>query len=119
MNCYITKIVFQIICGDGNHAAQFDEQLKLVYARDEDEAFSKATRMGIQEQDQFYNFRDQLVQWQFVNIAELYLLSDFVDGAEIYSQIREVEDGNAYRHFIHAKAEDIREKTSHQILNLI
>ena len=30
MNWYLAKIVYRIICGDGNHTAQFDEQLRLV-----------------------------------------------------------------------------------------
>ena len=41
MKWYLAKIVFQIICGDGKHTAQFDEQLRLIAAADEDEAFGK------------------------------------------------------------------------------
>ncbi|MEP7129294.1 MAG: DUF4288 domain-containing protein, partial [Chitinophagales bacterium] len=29
MNWYLAKIVFRIICGDGLHQPQFDEQLRL------------------------------------------------------------------------------------------
>jgi len=30
MNWYLAKMVFRIICGEGNHTAQFDEQLRLI-----------------------------------------------------------------------------------------
>ena len=119
MKWYLAKIVFQIICGDGNHAAQFDEQLRLIAASDEDEAFEKAGRIGKNEQDSFYNLKEQLVRWQFVNVSELYLLSELIDGAELYSRINEVDDAGAYTSFVHRRAESIRKKYTHQLLNLI
>lgn len=39
MNWYLTKIVYRIICGQGNHTAQFDEQLRLIQADSAQEAF--------------------------------------------------------------------------------
>ena len=46
MNWYVAKIVFRIISGEGNHNAQFDEQLRLISAEDERQAFEKATVLG-------------------------------------------------------------------------
>ena len=43
MNWYLAKLVFRIICGEGNHAAQFDEQLRLVNAFTKEEAFFEGT----------------------------------------------------------------------------
>lgn len=119
MNWYVTKLVYQIICGDGQHTAQFDEQLRLIKAIDEEEAFEKATQIGHDESDVFHNEKRELVQWKFINVAELYRLSEFVDGAEIYSRIRETEDGESFIHFVNQKAASIREKTTHQLLHLI
>jgi hypothetical protein len=119
MKWYLAKMVFQIICGDGNHTAQFDEQLRLVTANDEDEAFAKACHIGKAEQDSFLNQKNELVRWQFVNIPELYRLSKLIDGAEIYSRIKEVEDGEAYTSFVHRKAGSIMDKQTQQLLNLI
>ena len=119
MKWYLAKIVFQIICGDGDHTAQFDEQLRLIAASDEDEAFEKASAMGINEEDSFYNLKQQLVRWQFINVSELYHLSELIDGAEMYSRINEVDDANAYITFVHRRAESIRRKQTHQLLNLI
>ena len=119
MNWYPTKIVFQIICGDGEHTAQFDEQLRLVGAKDEDEAFEKARTRGRNEEDCFYNHKQQLVRWQFVNVSELYHVSELIDGAELYSRVNEVDDADSYIIFVNRKAQSIREKHSHQLLNLI
>lgn len=119
MNWYLAKMVYQIVCGDGHHTAQFDEQLRLIAADNEDEAFEKAQRLGRNEEDSFVNQKNQLVNWQFVDVSELYRLSHLIDGAEIYSRINEVEDADAYTTFVHHKAESIREKKTHQLLNLI
>jgi hypothetical protein len=119
MNWYVTKIVYQIICGDGQHAAQFDEQLRLVQAHHEEEAFEKAVQIGETEADVFFNQKQELVQWKFINVAELYRLSEFIDGAEIHSRIREVDDAENFISFVNQKAGSIQEKTTHQLLNLI
>ena len=119
MNWYLAKIVYQIICGEGNHTAQFDEQLRLVFAPDEDVAFEKAVQMGRGEEEVFYNIKQELVQWKFVNVAELYKLSQLIDGAEIYSRIAETSDAAAYIDFVHRKAASLKEKFSRQLLHLI
>jgi hypothetical protein len=119
MKWYLAKIVFQIICGEGNHTAQFDEQLRLIAATNEDQAFEKANRIGKDEEDNFYNLKNELVRWEFVNVSELYFLSELIDGAEMYSRINEVDDADAYITFVHRRAESIRTKHTHQLLNLI
>lgn len=119
MKWYLAKLVYRIICGEGNHTAQFDEQLRLIAACNEDEAFEKATAIGSEEQETFYNLKQQLVRWQFVNVSELYHLSELIDGAELYSRINEVDDADAYITFVQRKAESIQQKHSHQLLNLI
>ena len=119
MQWYLSKIVFQIICGNGDHTAQFDEQLRLVGAVDEEEAFMKATEMGENEEDRFFNHKQQLVQWKFINVSELYRLSELIHGAELYSRISEVDDAEAYTTFVHRRAESIRQKKTRRLLNLI
>jgi hypothetical protein len=119
MNWYVTKIIYQIICGQGEHTAQFDEQLRLISASDETEAYGKAEATGYAEEEVFCNDKQELVQWKFIGVAELYKLSHLIDGAEIYSRITEVEDASPYIHVVHQKAASIREKTTHQLLHLI
>lgn len=118
MKWYVAKLVFQIICGEGLHTPQFDEQLRLVKAANEDEAFELATELGISETDRFYNQRNQLVQWKFINLCELYELS-LIEGAELHSRISEVDDALDYINLVNAKAEHIKEKHSHKLLHLL
>lgn len=119
MNWYLVKMVYRIICGDGRHTPQFDEQLRLIVANKGSEAFDKAVAMGVKEQESFLNQKNELVQWQFVNVPEVYRLSKLMDGAEIYSRINEVEDPEAYTTFVHSKAGSIQNTQKQQLQNLI
>ena len=119
MQWYLAKIVFRIICGEGNHSPQFDEQLRLVGVNNEDEAFYRAQSLGMQEEDSFLNIRQQPVQWQFINVSELYKLTALIDGAELYSSIREVDEAEGYINLVHKKAECIQQKQTHKLLHLL
>ena len=92
---------------------------KLIAAKDEDEAFQKALAIGQREQDGFYNHEQQLVQWKFINVAELYRLSGLLDGAEMYSRIQETDDAEAYIDLTNRRADHIRISSTHKILNLL
>ncbi len=118
MTWWLAKMVFRIICGDGNHTAQFDEQLRLIRATDKEEAFLKAQAMGTKEEEIFFNQQQQLVQWQFVGTSELYPFNELIDGAELYSRIEERDNAEGYIHIIHKKAEHIRAGNTHEFLNL-
>ena len=83
-----------------------------------EEAFQKATEMGQKEADTFYNSKQQLVQWQFINISELYRLSELIDGAELYSRIEEKENAEGYIYTVNQKAQNIFFTQAHQLLKL-
>ena len=57
MNWYLAKFVYRIVCGNGSHNPQFDEQLRLIAATGREEAFTKAQQMGRNEEESFYNQR--------------------------------------------------------------
>lgn len=118
MNWYLAKVVYRIVCGEGNHHAQFDEQLRLIAAVSKEEAFLKAQQIGKKEEETFYNSKEQLVKWEFINISELYLLSELIDGAELYSRIEEIENAEAYVYTINQKAENIFFSNTSQLLKL-
>jgi hypothetical protein len=119
MNWYLSKIIFRIICGEGHHTPQFDEQLRLIAATDEKEAFEKSMAIGEKEQDGFYNHEQQLVQWKFINVAELYKLSGLLDGAEMYSRIQETDDAEDYIELANRRAAHIRAASTHKMLRLL
>jgi hypothetical protein len=114
MNWYLTKLIYQIICGDGDHTPQFDEQLRLIYAYDELQAFHKARQMGHKEQETFFNCKEKLVQWKFIDVCELNKLDKLIDGAEIYSRINEQEDADIYIKVTQLKAAHLLEQSCQQ-----
>jgi hypothetical protein len=110
MQWYIAKIVFRIISGEGNHTPQFDEQLRLIHADNELEAFEQARELGISEQDQFENENNSLVEWRFIDISEIHRFHGLIHGSEVYSRIIEEEDADRYSQIVQKKAEHIRDK---------
>ena len=104
MNAYLAKIVYRIVCGNGKHTPQFDEQLRLVYAENDEEAILSATEIGKKEEHSFLNQNQNLVCWQFINIADLVPLERFADGAEVFSVIKEPVNADVYIDYIHKKA---------------
>ena len=110
MNWYMAKLVYRIICGTGAHTPQFEEQLRLIEAASREEAYYKAIAIGSNEEVQFPNSKQELVQWKFINISELYLLAEVVDGTELYSRIEEREEGEVFEDMVHARATWLRDE---------
>ena len=100
-------MVFSIITGEGNHMPQFDEQLRLIKANNEEEAFEKAQQLGREEEDSFMNQKNQLVKWAFINIPELNKLPSLSDGMEIYSKVNEYENAKRFIDTVNQKAGNI------------
>lgn len=96
MQWFMAKIVYRIITGTGNHAAQFEEQLRLIEAAHMGKALEKATDIGRSGEDFFYNRQLQLVQWQFVHVTELKPLQHLNDGMELYTRIEEHDNAEAH-----------------------
>lgn len=109
MKWYLAKIVYRIICGDGDHTPQFDEQLRLFSAEDDLHAFQKARITGDKEEDNFLNNQQKPVRWKFVDVAELHPLDDLIDGAELYSKISEEENAERYIRQINERAKYLHE----------
>ncbi|RFM25811.1 DUF4288 domain-containing protein [Deminuibacter soli] len=119
MNWYLAKIVYRIICGAGEHTAQFDEQLRLIAAEDELHAFNKAQLLGDREQETFLNTKQTLVQWKFINVSELHKLDTLIDGAELYSKIKEEEDADSFIHVTNLKAAHLLSENAEQFLQTL
>jgi hypothetical protein len=117
MNWYLTKIIYRIFCGDGNHRAQFDEQLRLIHAEDDLHAFQKARAVGHHEQDNFLNNLKKPVHWKFIDVSEIYKLDDLVDGAEMYSSIHEEDDADIYIGVTKMRAKHILENSISKSIN--
>jgi Domain of unknown function (DUF4288) len=116
MKWYLAKLVYRIICGDGNHTSQFDEQLRLIYAEDDFHAFTKARLIGEKEEDHFQSFYKKPVKWKFIDVSEMHLLDNLIDGAELYSRINEQDDAETYIRSTQTRAKDLFEKSIHPLL---
>ncbi len=114
MKWYLAKIVYRIICGDGQHTPQFDEQLRLIKADDSFQAFQKARLLGHREQDNFLNIQDKPVHWKFLDVTELLEVNNFNDGLEIYSQIKEEDDAKLYMNNVKQKANLLQQHSLEQ-----
>lgn len=116
MNWYIAKIVFSIKTEQQTHQ-QFDEQLRLINAYSTEEALLKARMIGIAEEDCFENHKQQRVNWEFINVAELIPLQKLEDGIEVYSFIHETDDDTAFVRFIHQRAVALRTMAEPALIN--
>lgn len=116
MKWYIAKLIYRIICGEGIHKPQFDEQLRLIYAEDDLNAFQKASATGYREEETFLNNSSKLVQWKFMAVCELHLLNELTDGAELYSRICEEDDADNYTDIVHKRAAFLKESCHEKIL---
>jgi hypothetical protein len=107
MTWYLAKLIFRIISGQGEHRPQFDEQLRLLSAENWQQALEKAEALGAQGQDTFLNNKQQKVQWQFINVAELSVLGNLKDGLELHYRIAEPHDPDQYIESVHQRAAQI------------
>ena len=114
MKWYLAKLVYRIICGEGNHKPQFDEQLRLIHAEDELQAFQKARTTGHREEDTFLNNAQKLVHWKFIDVPELHPLNELTDGAELYSRICEEDDADNYIKITYKRAAHLLENSTYQ-----
>lgn len=94
-NWYIAKLVCQIVCGDGRHRPQFEEQWRLIQASDSKVAATKAEAM-IQSETLSTIAAMLPVQWRFISLAELIPLQEMSDGQELISITREPYDQQSY-----------------------
>lgn len=118
MKWFLAKLVFRIICAEGEHTPQFDEQLRLIAADDELHAFHKARLVGEREDDRFLNHINKPVHWKFIDVSEIHSLDDFIDGAEMYSKIYEQEDADSYIRSTQYKAKYLLQKSIQQYIPL-
>jgi len=108
MKYYLAKINYQIITGSSDHTAQFDEQLRLLVARNGEDALEKAEALGIKESDRFMNEKHTLVEWKFIDVSELHELSTVSDGVEVWSRITEQDHADSFIETIRRKSAALR-----------
>lgn len=110
MNTYIAKLVFNINIGEGLHASQFDEQTILINAMSLEDAFHKARAQGKVLQEKFSNEEDQSVEWNFIDITDIFELKLYKNGEPLFSTTHEAHDSNSYIDYVHHRSQIIQTK---------
>lgn len=108
MSLYLAKVVFKIVNTEPNSQMQFDEQLCMIEARNEHEAFIKARILGVKNEEEISNDDLRKVYWKFIDIPYLKALQEFEDGMEIYSCIKEAEATDGYENYVKQRAQQIQ-----------
>lgn len=111
MKRYLAKLMFNINIDNGNHATQFDEQIRVIESQNLENAFQKARVIGKQEEETFLNKEKESVNWKFIDVVDLYPLENIKDGEQVYSVTHEKEDTNAFINYIRGKSMLIQTKT--------
>jgi hypothetical protein len=114
MNWYLAKLVFYIKAEKAS-LAQFDEQMRLVQSPSLQEAFLKARLLGIRHEEQ----TNDKVKWEFVDVALLQHIENWIDGMELCSHIHETEEPHAYIHFVKSRASELEFKNNHIVQEAI
>ena len=109
MNWFVAKLVFKIV-GDNQTFVQFDEQLRLLDAVNEDLALEMAHQFGlIQQDDVVVNAKGKLF-WKFIAVTEITYLGEIINGTEIHYQINESLNANNYISIALAKGERLKQR---------
>lgn len=96
MKWFLVKYIYQIVSGEGNYNAQFDEQLRLMQAANVNDALKKAEEQADGFQPPFKNCKGEVVSWKFICIADLHEIQMPEDGAEVTSILHEPDDVPAF-----------------------
>lgn len=113
MKNFIAKLIFSIEIVNETTNPQFDEQVRLIHANSEEEAYFKAKKLGKDLNNEFKNNRGNFVKWQFVDVSELWPAPDFSDGAILHTSTIEPYEKQSFIKSILQKAMSIQSKHLH------
>lgn len=79
---------------------QFDEQLRLIDAKNKLEALMKARMIGIKNESTYTDEHEIEVTWSFVDVIELREVTMLEDGMELHSRIDEHDAFDQYTDYV-------------------
>jgi hypothetical protein len=109
MNWFVVKIVFQIISEDQNFP-QFDEQLRLIDAINQELALEMAHQLGLMQRDEVVINQNGKLIWKFIAVTEINHLGEISHGTEINYKINEPSNPSNYISLALTKAEGLKNK---------
>lgn len=103
---YIAQLYFKIETENQNKS-QFDCQLRMIQAENEEEAFFIAKGIGLTESSQFINTNGKLVKWEFVGITSISEFSMNENGTTLFSNTIETDSKDDFSNYIQTKTKDL------------
>lgn len=85
---YVASIIMRCVVGEDDHGPWLcDRQIRLVVAKDGDEAYEKALNFGREAEHNYRNSEGEMVRWMMVGIEDIDELvgGSIDDGTEIKS----------------------------------
>ena len=109
MNWFVAKVIFQIEGGESSYP-QFDEQLRLIDAINEELALEMAHQLAYIYQDEVKSDKQQTVKWKFIAVTELEHLGNLEHCKELHYHIVEPDHIESYLALSHEKANGLRKR---------
>jgi hypothetical protein len=103
---YIAQLYFEIQSQEMK-ISQFDCQLRMIQADNEEEAFFIAKGIGLTESSQFINSNGKLVKWEFVGITSIHEFKMNENGAHLFSNTIETDNKDDFSKYIQTKTKDL------------
>lgn len=108
MKWFVAKLIFEIKT-DGRYP-QFDEQLRIIEAINEELALEMAYQIGIMQKEAIVDIKDNLVTWKFIAVTEIQGIDDVKHGTEIHYKIAEPEQADQYLALVAEKAAQLKKR---------
>ena len=111
MNWFVAKLIFEINT-QGSKNSQFDEQLRLIEAINDELALEMAYQLGLMQQEEIIDNKNHSVVWKFIAVTELENIGEIAHGKEIHYKITEPEQAEKYLAFAKEKASALKNRKS-------
>jgi Domain of unknown function (DUF4288) len=101
---YLAKLIYKIDLGSTTSNAEFEEQLRVIYALSTEDAFYKSRLIGSQEETNVINENGKMINWKFIDVIDLVLIDDTQHGSELFTTTNQIESPENYINIIKHKA---------------
>ncbi|HEY8399107.1 MAG TPA: DUF4288 domain-containing protein [Flavihumibacter sp.] len=118
MSYYLAKLCYEIICGDGAHTPQFEEQIRLLESENCRQAIEAAYEIGQNEAHVLQQDGCLRVEWKFLGVTELLTLHPMAHGAELYQAHREIAYPEGYRNYVKDRSIQLQRNPEHASYSL-
>jgi hypothetical protein len=89
MRSFTAQIVYRIEC-DGQHTDQYEEQWRLVFGENEEQALVQAREAGLGEETTFIDRHGRTIYSRMLAVKDLQPV-ELINGGLLFSMVREVQ----------------------------